>query len=93
MTEDHFYIAAGDFNIYSTNEHAYRKFFESTSTGFRKFNDLIKAEGKYNDASFVWYSYSVTKNCSFGGVASGGMDDRFDFILFSTLTMAIGHFS
>ena len=27
MTEDHFYIAAGDFNIYSTNEPAYRKFF------------------------------------------------------------------
>jgi len=83
MTEDHFYIAAGDFNIYSTNEPAYRKFFESTSTGFGKFNDLIKAEGKYNDASFASIHTQSPRTAQFGGGASGGMDDRFDFILFS----------
>ena len=47
MSNDHFYIAAGDFNIYTTNEPAYRKFFEETSTGIGKFNDLITVEGKY----------------------------------------------
>ena len=26
MNEDHFYVVAGDFNIYSTNEPAYQKF-------------------------------------------------------------------
>ena len=34
MNEDHFYVVAGDFNIYSTNEPAYQKFFETTSTGW-----------------------------------------------------------
>ena len=46
MNTDHYYIAAGDFNIYSTDEPAYRKFFEQTSTGFGKFNDIVDAEGK-----------------------------------------------
>ena len=69
MTEDHFYIAAGDFNIYSTNEPAYRKFFESTSTGFGKFNDLIKAEGKYNDASFASIHTQSPRTAQFGGGA------------------------
>tara|TARA_Y100000817_G_scaffold114590_1_gene89777 strand:- start:79 stop:1587 length:1509 start_codon:yes stop_codon:yes gene_type:complete len=83
MTDDHFFIAAGDFNIYSTDEPAYRKFFESTSTGFGKFNDLIKVEGKYNDPVYAEIHTQSPRTAQFGGGASGGMDDRFDFILFS----------
>tara|TARA_B100000941_G_scaffold100175_1_gene70013 strand:- start:3021 stop:4553 length:1533 start_codon:yes stop_codon:yes gene_type:complete len=83
MNNDHFFIAAGDFNIYSTNEPAYRKFFESTSTGFGKFNDLITAEGRYNDSEFSSLHTQSTRSTQFGGGASGGMDDRFDYIIFS----------
>lgn len=83
MSDNHFYVAAGDFNIYTTDEPAYRKFFEETSTGFGKFNDLINVEGKYNDDEFSNIHTQSTRSTQFGGGASGGMDDRFDFILFS----------
>ena len=80
MSDNHFYVAAGDFNIYTTDEPAYRKFFEETSTGFGKFNDLINVEGKYNDDEFSNIHTQSTRSTQFGGGASGGMDDRFDFI-------------
>ncbi len=83
MNEDHFYVVAGDFNIYSTNEPAYQKFFESTSTGFGKFNDLVKVEGKFNNPEFAEYHTQSPRTSQFGGGATGGMDDRFDYILFS----------
>jgi endonuclease/exonuclease/phosphatase family metal-dependent hydrolase len=83
MSNDHFYIAAGDFNIYTTNEPAYRKFFEETSTGIGKFNDLITVEGKYNEAEFSSVHTQSPRTSQFGGGASGGLDDRFDYILFS----------
>ena len=83
MNNDHFYIAAGDFNIYSTDEPAYRKFFEETSTGYGKFNDLITVEGKYNNEEFAHVHTQSPRTTQFGGGASGGLDDRFDYILFS----------
>ena len=83
MNNDHFYIAAGDFNIYSTDEPAYRKFFEETSTGYGKFNDLITVEGKYNNEEFAYVHTQSPRTTQFGGGASGGLDDRFDYILFS----------
>ena len=83
MNNDHFYIAAGDFNIYSTDEPAYRKFFEETSTGYGKFNDLITVEGKYNNEEFAYAHTQSPRTTQFGGGASGGLDDRFDYILFS----------
>ncbi len=83
MNEDHFYVVAGDFNIYSTNEPAYQKFFETTSTGYGKFNDLIKVEGTYRNPEYAIYHTQSPRTSQFGGGASGGMDDRFDYILFS----------
>tara|TARA_B100000963_G_scaffold90282_1_gene77800 strand:- start:2344 stop:3852 length:1509 start_codon:yes stop_codon:yes gene_type:complete len=83
MSDDHFYVAAGDFNIYSTDEPAYRKFFEQTSTGFGKFNDIIVSDGKYNNEQFASLHTQSPRTSQFGGGAAGGMDDRFDYILFS----------
>ena len=83
MSDDHFYVAAGDFNIYSTDEPAYRKFFEQTSTGFGKFNDVIISDGKYNNEQFASLHTQSPRTSQFGGGAAGGMDDRFDYILFS----------
>ncbi len=87
MNEDHFYVAAGDFNIYSTNEPAYQKFFETTSTGYGKFNDLVKVEGTYRNSEYAIYHTQSPRTSQFGGGASGGMDDRFDYILFSDSLM------
>ena len=85
MNNDHFYIAAGDFNIYSTDEPAYRKFFEETSTGYGKFNDLITVEGKYNNEEFAHVHTQSPRTTQFGGGASGGLDDRFDIFYFLIL--------
>ncbi len=87
MNEDHFYVVAGDFNIYSTNEPAYQKFFETTSTGYGKFNDLVKVEGTYRNSEYAIYHTQSPRTSQFGGGASGGMDDRFDYILFSDSLM------
>ena len=83
MNEDHFYVVAGDFNIYSTNEPAYQKFFETTSTGYGKFNDLVKVEGTYRNPEYAIYHTQSPRTSQFGSGAPGGMDDRFDYILFS----------
>ena len=83
MDEDFFYVAAGDFNIYSTNEPAYRKFFEETSTGYGKLVDIISAEGKYNNPDYSNVHTQSPRTSQFGGGASGGLDDRFDYLLFS----------
>ena len=87
MNEDHFYVVAGDFNIYSTNEPAYQKFFETTSTGYGKFNDLVKVEGTYRNPEYAIYHTQSPRTSQFGSGASGGMDDRFDYILFSDSLM------
>ena len=87
MNEDHFYVVAGDFNIYSTNEPAYQKFFETTATGYGKFNDLINVEGSYRNEDYAIYHTQSPRISQFGGGASGGMDDRFDYILFSDSLM------
>ena len=87
MNEDHFYVVAGDFNIYSTNEPAYQKFFEITATGYGKFNDLINVEGSYRNEDYAIYHTQSPRTSQFGGGASGGMDDRFDYILFSDSLM------
>ena len=72
MDEDFFYVAAGDFNIYSTNEPAYRKFFEETSTGYGKLVDIISAEGKYNNPDYSNVHTQSPRTSQFGGGASGG---------------------
>lgn len=87
MNEDHFYIVAGDFNIYSTNEAAYQKFFETTATGYGKFNDLVNVEGSYRNSDYAIFHTQSPRTSQFGGGASGGMDDRFDYILFSDSLM------
>tara|TARA_B000000532_G_scaffold55890_1_gene43442 strand:+ start:1286 stop:2794 length:1509 start_codon:yes stop_codon:yes gene_type:complete len=87
MNEDHFYVVAGDFNIYSTNEPAYQKFFETTATGYGKFYDLVNVQGSYRNPEYAIYHTQSPRTSQFGGGASGGMDDRFDYILFSDSLM------
>ena len=74
-------IVCGDFNIYSNNESAY-----AALTG-----ELIDpfGTGSWGGASnAIKHSQSPRKVAS-GGLASGGMDDRFDFML-TTPTLAQG---
>ena len=83
MDSDFFYVASGDFNIYSTEEPAYREFFKESTSGFGKFNDLLSEQGDYNNPLYSNIHTQSTRTSQFGGGATGGLDDRFDYILFS----------
>jgi hypothetical protein len=75
------YILAGDFNIQSSNQAAYQSLL-STSPSAGRFVDPIATPGSWNNSS----TYRFVHTQSPGGLdpgVTGGMDDRFDFILLS----------
>lgn len=77
------FIVCGDFNIYSSNELAYQKLLEITSGTDGKFNDPLTLTGTWNNPSYAQYHTQSPRVRSFGGGATGGMDDRFDMMLYS----------
>ncbi len=83
------YLLMGDFNLYSSEEPAYQHFINPLPVAENyKFYDPINKPGDWhNNGSFAeWHTQSVSgsgTNCQ----ASGGMDDRFDFILASERIM------
>ena len=78
--KDYHYILAGDLNLYSPNERAYKLLVDSMSI------DLQDPIGKWvrDDNSHVINFTQSTRAEQIGdGGSTGGLDDRFDFILFS----------
>jgi len=73
----------GDFNFYSTNEAAYQKLLQLTASTEGEFYDPITITGVFNNPSFAQYHTQSPRVRAFGGGAIGGLDDRFDFILYS----------
>lgn len=84
---DNFYIVGGDFNIYSTTESAYQSLFDITESGKGNLHDIINITGTYNDPLYANIHTQSTRTTQFGGGSHGGLDDRFDFILFSDSVM------
>lgn len=82
------YFVLGDFNIYSANESAYQKLRDTTTSG--AFIDVFTMPGSWNTATYAPYHTQSPRVRSFGGGATGGMDDRFDMILFSRAVSAAG---
>lgn len=79
------YVFAGDFNLYKATEPAYQQLLYYSNSLFR-FHDPIDQEGEWNNESSYaaihtqsTHTYAGTGEC----FASGGLDDRFDFILVS----------
>jgi hypothetical protein len=69
----------GDFNLYNSSEAAYFNFLD---TGACQLYDPIDRPGSWhNNSSFSDIHSQSTRTTSFGGGATGGLDDRFDFIL------------
>ncbi len=82
LSEKSYYIIVGDFNIYSSFESAYLKLTDAESNGY--FIDPIPITGVYNDSLYAAYHTQSTRWQSLpDGGATGGLDDRFDFILIS----------
>lgn len=75
------YLVAGDYNLYTASEPAYQHL---TASGEGELLDPIEQEGAWHDnALYAPVHTQSTRTASFGGGATGGLDDRFDFILVS----------
>lgn len=77
-----YFIVCGDFNIYGSDEPVYQRLLEQDgSNGF--FIDPSGYQGTWNTPAYAAFHTQSPRVRSFGGGASGGLDDRFDLILFS----------
>ena len=77
------YLLMGDFNLYSDSEPAWH-FFTMNSNNDISFNDPVNKSGNWhNNSSYKFYHTQSTHGSSNGCAATGGLDDRFDFILIS----------
>jgi endonuclease/exonuclease/phosphatase family metal-dependent hydrolase len=83
-----FYLVVGDFNIYSSTEPAYSALLNQSNIGY--IIDLFNLPGVWNDPAYAPYHTQSTRTRQFGGGATGGMDDRFDMILFSQAVIDTG---
>jgi hypothetical protein len=79
------YVLSGDFNLYNANEPAYQHLLFNNNTAFR-FLDPIDSYGYWhNNQQFAnVHTQSTHTQSENGCFATGGLDDRFDFILTSS---------
>ena len=83
----HDYILAGDLNVYTADETAYRQLINADDIG-GKFIDPINRPGDWhNNRDFADIHTQSPRARQFEGGAHGGMDDRFDQILISPSLM------
>jgi len=73
-------IFGGDMNIYTSSEPAYSALIND---GIYPLNDPLPAGNWHNNDSYRQYHTQSTRTEQFGGGSHGGMDDRFDMILYS----------
>jgi endonuclease/exonuclease/phosphatase family metal-dependent hydrolase len=84
------YIVAGDFNIYSANEPAYIRLKEENTNGTGHFVDPLTLMGSWNNPAYAIHHTQSPRVRSFGGGVTGGLDDRFDMILFAPSIQSSG---
>ncbi len=92
FTGDENVILAGDFNIYSNTEDAYEMLMSESNTVVMR--DVFSSLGNWTGAGFAFkeiLTQSTRLNQVAGDGAGGGLDDRFDFILFSDALMNDGN--
>lgn len=75
------YILCGDVNMYNSSEPAYLRLLEQNGPGY--FIDPVPVSGTWNNVAFARHHTQSPRTRSFGGGITGGLDDRFDFIIFS----------
>jgi endonuclease/exonuclease/phosphatase family metal-dependent hydrolase len=86
------FMVCGDFNIYGSSEGAYQNLIQNGSNANGKFNDIISMSGTWNNSAYAIHHTQSPRTTSFGGGATGGMDDRFDMFLFSNTIVQNGGF-
>lgn len=76
------YFMAGDFNTYGASEPAYQELTVLPDASTRLY-DPISASGEWNNNSNFAFLHTQSTRTSGSCFSTGGMDDRFDFILMS----------
>jgi len=84
------FIVSGDFNIYDENEPAYNGLLDTAGGGY--FIDPLQDSLStfWNNSGNAAYHTQSTRVRNFDGGSTGGLDDRFDMILFSSAIDAPG---
>lgn len=77
------FMVCGDFNIYGSAEPAYQKLLQVQAGNQGHFIDPISLSGSWNNPTYALHHTQSPRVRSFGGGATGGLDDRFDMILYS----------
>jgi endonuclease/exonuclease/phosphatase family metal-dependent hydrolase len=77
------FLVMGDFNFYGANEPAYIKLLQVMPGNEGHFIDMLNMPGTWNNSSYAVYHTQSPRVRAFGGGSTGGMDDRFDLILYS----------
>jgi len=77
------FIVCGDFNIYKSTEQAYINLKASNGATEGHFIDPFQMTGSWNNSAYAQYHTQSPRVRQFGGGATGGMDDRFDLLLYS----------
>ena len=86
------YMIMGDFNVYTSSENCFQKLVNHPNLNIRFYDPINKLGNWNNNSSFAQYHTQSTHTSS-GCAASGGMDDRFDFILLSNMLLnGIGNY-
>lgn len=73
------FVFAGDYNVYSSSEEAFKHLIDPESS-FR-FYDPVNMIGSWHNNEYFAPVHTQSTHTSGGCASSGGMDDRFDFIL------------
>ncbi len=84
------FIILGDFNIYASTEPAYKRLIQNNPGDDGNFFDPLTLTGTWNRSAYAPYHTQSTRVRSFGDGATGGLDDRFDMILYSNAVKSTG---
>ncbi|PKP00944.1 MAG: hypothetical protein CVU11_16660 [Bacteroidetes bacterium HGW-Bacteroidetes-6] len=77
------YLVMGDFNVYTSDEECFQNLINHPNANIR-FYDPINQPGDWNNnGTYAPYHTQSTHTADNGCAATGGLDDRFDFILSS----------
>lgn len=77
------FLIGGDFNIYNASEPAYLALLRDNVGDDGNFKDPLYMPGVWNSYNYREYHTQSTHYNSSGSFPGGGMDDRFDMILYS----------
>jgi len=81
LSEGTEFIIVGDMNFYTSSEDGYQKFIASETNNIGRAEDLCSEVGSWhNSVTYASVHSQSTRLESFGYGATGGLDDKFDFI-------------